>query len=74
MSTFENKEKNLNKLIDKLATLAPSYSQSTNEAGKLIAEKAQINLEKKEIEKKHQELLREHKYLNFKRKLKKNQS
>jgi hypothetical protein len=54
MSTFENKEKNLNKLIDKLATLAPSYSQSTNEAGKLIAEKAQINLEKKEIEKKHQ--------------------
>ena len=66
MNNFENKEKNLNKLIDTLGNLATSYSQSSYDAGKIQTEKNQLESEKKAIEKKYQELIREHKYLKEK--------
>ena len=66
MNNFENKEKNLNKLIDKLGNLTTSYSQSSYDAGNIQTEKNQLESEKKAIEKKYQELIREHKYLKEK--------
>ena len=63
MSNFENKEKNLNKLLDKLGNLSLSYSHSSYDSEKIKTEKNQLESEKKRIEKKHEELLREHQYL-----------
>ena len=63
MNNLENKEKNLNKLIDKLSTLTVSYSQSSYDTQKIEIEKNQLEIEKKELEKKNDELVREHKYL-----------
>ena len=52
MNNFEQKEKNLNKLIYKLGTLAAGYSHSSIDFSKLISEKNQLNLEKKRLRKK----------------------
>ena len=66
MSNFEKKEQNLNQLIDKLNSLSLSYSQPNYELEKIRTEKNDLNNKKKEIEKKNQELMREHKYLREK--------
>ena len=66
MSKFENKEKNLHKLIDKLNTLTSTYSHSSYETEKIKTEKNELIRQKSEIEKKNQELIREHKYLKQK--------
>ena len=66
MSSFEKKEQNLNKLIDKLNSLSLSYSQPNNELEKIRTEKNDLANQKKEIEKKNVELMREHKYLKEK--------
>ena len=66
MSIFEKKEKNLNELINKLDVLTSTYSQSSYETEKIKTEKNQILRQKSEIEKKNQELMREHKYLKEK--------
>ena len=66
MSIFEKKEKNLNKLINKLDVLTSTYSQSSYETEKIKTEKNEILRQKSEIEKKNQELMREHKYLREK--------
>ena len=63
MSSFEKKEQNLNKLIDKLNSLSLSYSQPNYEVEKIRTEKNDLLHQKKEIEKKNVELMREHKYL-----------
>ena len=52
MSIFEKKEKNLNKLINKLDVLTSTYSQSSYEAEKIKTEKNEILRQKSEIEKK----------------------
>ena len=49
MNNFENKEKNLHKLIDKLSNLSFSYSQSNYDAEKIKLEKNQLESEKKRI-------------------------
>ena len=66
MSSFEKKEQNLNQLIDKLNSLSLSYSQPNNEVEKIKTEKNELVYQKKEIEKKNEELMREHKYLKEK--------
>jgi len=66
MSIFEQKEKNLNKLIDKLNNLTSTYSQSSYETEKIKTEKNELLRQKSEIEKKNQELMREHEYLKKK--------
>ena len=66
MSSFEKKEQNLNKLIDKLNSLSLSYAQPNNELEKIRTEKNDLANQKKEIEKKNVELMREHKYLKEK--------
>ena len=66
MSTFEQKEKNLNKLIDKLTNLTSTYSQSSYETEKIKTEKNELLRHKSEIEKKNEELMREHRYLKEK--------
>ena len=66
MSIFEQKEKNLNKLIDKLNNLTSTYSQPTYEFEKIKTEKNELLRQKLGIEKKNQELMREHKYLKEK--------
>ena len=66
MSIFEKKEKNLNKLISKLDVLTSTYSQSTYESEKIKTEKNELLRQKTDIEKKNQELIREHKYLKEK--------
>jgi len=66
MSTFEKKEQNLNQLIDKLNSLSLSYSQPKYEVEKIRTEKNDLVNQKKEIEKKNLELMREHKYLKEK--------
>ena len=63
MSSFEKKEQNLNQLIDKLNSLSLSYSQPNYEVEKIRTEKNDLVHQKKEIEKKNIELMREHKYL-----------
>ena len=66
MSNFEKKEQNLNQLIDKLNSLSLSYSQPTYELEKIKTEKNELANQKAEIEKKNEELMREHKYLKEK--------
>ena len=66
MSIFRAKEKNLNELIDKLNALTSTYSQSSYETEKIQTEKNLLLGQKVEIEKKNQELMREHKYLKNK--------
>ena len=66
MSIFKAKEKNLNELIDKLNALTSTYSQSSYETEKIQTEKNLLLRQKAEIEKKNQELMREHKYLKNK--------
>ena len=66
MSAIEKKEKNLNDLINKLDVLTSTYSQSSYETEKIKTEKNEILRQKAEIEKKNQELMREHKYLKEK--------
>ena len=66
MSIFEKKEKNLNQLIDKLSSLSLSYSQPAYEIEKIKTERNELYLQKSELEKKNQELIREHKYLREK--------
>ena len=56
MSNFEKKEQNLNQLIDKLNSLSLSYSQPNSELEKIKKEKDQLAGQKKEIEKKNDEL------------------
>ena len=66
MSILEKKEKNLNELIDKLDILTSTYSQSSNEIRKIKAEKSEMIKQRSNVEKKNQELMREHKYLKDK--------
>ena len=66
MRSFEKKEQNLNRLIDKLNSLSLSYTQPNNEIEKIKNEKDELSIKKKEIEKQNQELIREHKYLKEK--------
>ena len=66
MSNFEKKEQNLNQLIDKLNSLSLSYSQPTYELEKIRTEKNELADQKAVIEKKNEELTREHKYLKEK--------
>jgi peptidoglycan hydrolase CwlO-like protein len=66
MSNFEKKEQNLNQLIDKLNSMALSYSQPSHELKKIKNEKNELANKKKEIEKQNQELMREHRYLKEK--------
>jgi len=66
MNSFEKKEQNLNQLIDKLNSLSLSYSQPNYELEKIRSEKNVLANQKKEIEKKNEELMREHKYLKEK--------
>ena len=66
MSIIEKKEKNLNQLINKLNSLTLTYSQPTYEIEKIKTEKNELVNQKREIEKKNQELLREHEYLKEK--------
>ena len=68
MNNLDIKQKNLNKIIDKLSNLTTSYSQSQYNSEKITTEKNQLVSEKNEIEKKHLELLREHEYLKKKKK------
>ena len=67
MSSFEKKEQNLNQLIDKLNSLSVSYSQPTYELEKIRTEKNELANQKAEIEKKNEELMREHKFLKEKK-------
>ena len=66
MSSIEKKEQNLNQLIDKLNSLSMSYSQPNYEVEKIKTEKNEILRQKMIVEKKNQELMREHKYLKEK--------
>ena len=66
MSIIEKKEKNLNQLISKLNSLTLTYSQPSHDVEKIIIEKNEILRKKLEIEKKNQELLREHHFLKEK--------
>ena len=66
MSNIEKKEKNLNKIIEKLNSLSLSYTQPNHEIEKVKTEKNELSRQKTEIEKKNQELMREHKYLKEK--------
>ena len=52
MSNFEKKEKNLNKLINKLDVLTSTYSHSSYETEKIKTEKNDILRQKSELEKK----------------------
>ena len=63
MKNFEKKETNLNQLIEKLGQLNISYSQHSLTNKSVEIEKDTIKSEKVELEKKNQEILREHKYL-----------
>ena len=66
MSNLENKEKNLNSLIEKLSNLSKSYAHDTISSEKLKIERNNFLNEKKELEKKHDQLLKEHKNLKNK--------
>ena len=66
MSNLENKEKNLNSLIQKLSNLSNSYSHDGLKTEELRKERDYFLNQKNEIEKKHTELLREQKYLKNK--------
>ncbi len=64
MKNFEKKETNLNQLIEKLGKLNTSYTQRNFDNKSLEKEKDLIMFEKEELERKNQEILREHKYLS----------
>jgi len=66
MSNLENKEKNLNSLIQKLSNLSNSYSHDGLKTKELENQRDYFLNQKNEIEKKHIELLREQKYLKNK--------
>ena len=66
MSNLENKEKNLNSLIQKLSNLSNSYSHDELKTEELKKERDYFINEKNKIEIKHEELLREQKYLKTK--------
>ena len=66
MSNLENKEKNLNSLIQKLSNLSNSYSHDGLKTEELKKERDYFINEKNKIEIKHEELLREQKYLKTK--------
>ena len=66
MSNIDKKEKNLIQLIDKLNSLSLSYTQPNYEIEKIRSERNNLATKKKEIEKKNEELMREHKYLKEK--------
>ena len=66
MKNFEKKETNLNQLIEKLGKLNTSYSQHSFYGESIEKERDTIRIEKEELEKKNQEILREHKYLTEK--------
>ena len=57
MNSFEKKEQNLNQLIDKLNSISLSYSQPNHELEKIRSEKNELSNQKKEIEKKNEELM-----------------
>ena len=64
MKNFEKKETNLNQLIEKLGKLNTSYTPRNFDNKSLEKEKDLIMFEKEELERKNQEILREHKYLS----------
>ena len=66
MSIIEQKEKNLNQLIDKLNSITSTYSQPSFEIEKIKTEKNDLMRQKVQVDKKNQELMREHKYLKDK--------
>jgi len=66
MSIFEKKEKNLNELLNKLNNFTNTYSHSSYDTQKLKTEKNDLIRQKLEVEKRNQELMREHKYLKEK--------
>ncbi len=66
MSIFEKKEKNLNELLNKLNNFTNTYSHSSYDSQKLKTEKNDLIRQKLEVEKRNQELMREHKYLKEK--------
>ena len=63
MKNFEKKETNLNLLIEKLGKLNTSYTQYDFDNNHFERERDLIKSEKDELERKNQEILREHKYL-----------
>tara|TARA_Y100000992_G_scaffold292253_1_gene249588 strand:- start:49 stop:372 length:324 start_codon:yes stop_codon:yes gene_type:complete len=63
MKNLEKKETNLNQLIKKLGKLNISYSQFGFDNKSILKERDTLIFEKKELERKNQEILREHKYL-----------
>ena len=63
MKNFEKKETNLNLLIEKLGKLNTSYTQYDFDNNHIERERNLIKSEKDELERKNQEILREHKYL-----------
>tara|TARA_A100001015_G_scaffold280366_1_gene342498 strand:+ start:45 stop:371 length:327 start_codon:yes stop_codon:yes gene_type:complete len=63
MKNFEKKETNLNQLIEKLGKLNTSYSQHSFDNKFIERERNSIKIERDALEKKNQEILREHKYL-----------
>tara|TARA_B100001057_G_scaffold455066_1_gene501331 strand:- start:71 stop:394 length:324 start_codon:yes stop_codon:yes gene_type:complete len=66
MKNFQKKENNLNNLIDKLSHIHKSYSHFEINNDHLEKGKDLIKDEKLQLEKKNNELLREHKYLRDK--------
>jgi chromosome segregation ATPase len=66
MTNLENKEKNLNSLIQKLSNLSNSYTHDELKTEEIKKERDYFLDEKNKIEKKHTELLREQKYLKNK--------
>ena len=66
MTNLENKEKNLNNLIEKLSNMSNSYSHDELKSEELKKERDYFLDEKNKIEIKHEELLREQKYLKTK--------
>ena len=60
MKNFEKKETNLNQLIEKLGKLNTSYSQHSFDNESIEREKDLIESEKVQLEKKNQEIQREH--------------
>jgi chromosome segregation ATPase len=66
MNNLTNKEKNLNKLIEKLSNFSVSYSHDSIRSEKLKTDRDYFINEKNELQKRHNELLREQKYLKNK--------
>ena len=66
MDNLADKEKNLNSLVKKLSKLTTSYTQDSTISINLKRERDYFLSEKNELEKRHNELLREQKYLKKK--------